>query len=106
MSTRGLVAGADYGSARLGGIWGLYGSYDYFAPGDFRFSSTALSFGTTLQTSLTKALVLQGAFGDFDEAVFARLVEGHAAKRKSPEAAEGLASFAEKRAAKWNPKKG
>jgi methylglutaconyl-CoA hydratase len=54
----------------------------------------------------TKALVLQGAFGDFDEAAFARLVEGHAAKRKSPEAAEGLASFAEKRAAKWNPKKG
>jgi methylglutaconyl-CoA hydratase len=54
----------------------------------------------------TKALVLEGAFGDFDEAAFARLIERHAAKRKSPEAAEGLASFAEKRAAKWSPKKG
>jgi hypothetical protein len=61
LSTRGLVAGADYGSGRLDGIWGLYGSYDYFAPADFRFSSTALSFGTTLQTSLGKSMVLQSS---------------------------------------------
>ena len=61
LSTRGLVAGADYGSGRLGGIWGLYGSYDYFAPTDFRFSSTALSFGTTLQTSLGESMVLQSS---------------------------------------------
>src|SRR5688572_13250294 len=53
----------------------------------------------------TKALVLEGAFGDFDEATFARLIERHAEKRKSAEAAEGLASFAEKRPAKWSPKK-
>jgi len=51
----------------------------------------------------TKALTLQSAFGDFDEAAFARLIESHADKRQSAEAAEGLASFAEKRAAKWKP---
>jgi len=49
----------------------------------------------------TKALALESAFGDLDEAAFARVVEGHAANRQSAEAAEGLASFAEKRAAKW-----
>jgi methylglutaconyl-CoA hydratase len=53
----------------------------------------------------TKALVLEGAFGDFDEAAFTRLIERHAEKRRSAEAAEGVASFAEKRAAKWSPKK-
>ena len=26
LSTRGLIAGADYGAGRLGGIWGLYGT--------------------------------------------------------------------------------
>ena len=36
-----------------------------------------------------------------DEAAFMRLVEGHADKRQSAEAAEGLASFAQKRAAAW-----
>jgi methylglutaconyl-CoA hydratase len=51
----------------------------------------------------TKALTLKQAFGDVDEAAFARLIESHAGKRQSAEAAEGLASFAEKRAAKWKP---
>ena len=41
------------------------------------------------------------AWSDLDEADFAALVESHAAKRQSAEAAEGLASFAEKRAARW-----
>ncbi len=54
----------------------------------------------------TKALILQSAFGDLSEQDFARLVESHAAKRQSAETTEGLASFAEKRAAKWTPKKG
>jgi len=36
-----------------------------------------------------------------DEPVFDRLVAQHAAKRRSAEAAEGLASFAEKRPARW-----
>jgi hypothetical protein len=59
LSTRGLVTGADYDTGRVGGIWGLYGVYDYFAPGDVRFSSTAFSFGTTLQASITESLVVQ-----------------------------------------------
>jgi methylglutaconyl-CoA hydratase len=49
----------------------------------------------------TKALALQSAWGRLDPAEFTRLVEAHAARRRSPEAAEGLASFAEKRAARW-----
>jgi methylglutaconyl-CoA hydratase len=53
----------------------------------------------------TKALTLSGAFGDLGGEAFARLVEAHARKRQSAEAAEGLASFAEKRAATWTPKR-
>ena len=59
LSSRGLVAGADYDTGRLAGIWGLYGTYDYFAPEDFRLSSTSFSFGTTLQASLSESLVVQ-----------------------------------------------
>jgi methylglutaconyl-CoA hydratase len=54
----------------------------------------------------TKALTLQSAFGDLDGVAFARLIESHAAKRQSDEAAEGLASFAEKRPAKWKAGEG
>ena len=61
LSTRGLIAGADYGAGRLGGIWGLYGTYDYFAPDDFHFSSTAVAFGTTLQASISESLVVQSS---------------------------------------------
>jgi hypothetical protein len=61
LSTRGLIAGGDYGAGRLGGIWGLYGTYDYFAPDDFHFSSTAVSFGTTLQASISESLVAQSS---------------------------------------------
>jgi methylglutaconyl-CoA hydratase len=49
----------------------------------------------------TKELVLDSAFGDLSNAEFDRLIERHAEKRQSTEAAEGLASFAEKRAARW-----
>jgi methylglutaconyl-CoA hydratase len=49
----------------------------------------------------TKACALRFAWGGFDEATFAELIESHARKRQSPEAAEGLASFTEKRAARW-----
>ena len=61
LSTRGLIAGADYGAGRLAGIWGLYGTYDYFAPDDFHFSSTAASFGSTLQASISESLVVQSS---------------------------------------------
>ncbi len=61
LSTRGLIAGADYGAGRLEGIWGLYGTYDYFAPDDFHFSSTAVSVGTTLQASISESFVVQSS---------------------------------------------
>lgn len=50
----------------------------------------------------TKAFVLEQAFGAIEDDAFTRLVESHAAKRQSAEAVEGLASFAEKRAAHWS----
>ncbi len=75
LSTRGLIAGADYGAGRLGGIWGLYGTYDYFAPADFHFSSTAVSFGTTLQASISESLVVQSS---------ALVGAGYAAARPPP----------------------
>jgi methylglutaconyl-CoA hydratase len=49
----------------------------------------------------TKSIAFGHAQSDLDTAAFSRLVVAHAAKRRSPEAAEGLASFAEKRAARW-----
>jgi methylglutaconyl-CoA hydratase len=49
----------------------------------------------------TKAWILESAWGGFDRATFDALSTSHAAKRRSAEAAEGLASFAEKRAARW-----
>jgi methylglutaconyl-CoA hydratase len=49
----------------------------------------------------TKACILKSSWGGFDRAAFDALVTNHAAKRRSPEAAEGLASFAEKRPARW-----
>ena len=49
----------------------------------------------------TKAHALAFAWGDADTATFDQLVDAHAAKRRSAEAAEGLASFDERRAARW-----
>lgn len=50
----------------------------------------------------TKALALESAWGRTDGEALTRLVASHAAKRQSAEAAEGLASFAQKRAARWS----
>ena len=49
----------------------------------------------------TKAWILRSAWSDLGEKDFSALVESHSAKRQSAEAAEGLASFREKRAARW-----
>jgi methylglutaconyl-CoA hydratase len=49
----------------------------------------------------TKACILESAWGGFDRTTFDALSASHAAKRRSAEAAEGLASFADKRAANW-----
>ncbi len=52
-------------------------------------------------TAQTKAVAIEWAWGDVSDRQFARLVEQHAVKRQSAEASEGLASFRDKRAAKW-----
>jgi methylglutaconyl-CoA hydratase len=50
----------------------------------------------------TKATKLARACSELDAAAFEALVQAHAAKRQTPEAAEGLASFREKRRARWS----
>jgi len=54
----------------------------------------------------TKKLALESSFGGMavDDAAYTRLVRIHSAKRQTAEAAEGLASFAEKRAGRWSVK--
>lgn len=49
----------------------------------------------------TKALVLEHAWGRLEAERFDVLIARHSAKRQTDEAAEGLASFAEKRPARW-----
>ena len=49
----------------------------------------------------TKAVALDFCHGKLEQPVLDRLVTQHAAKRRSREAVEGLASFAEKRPARW-----
>ncbi len=53
----------------------------------------------------TKSHILESAWGGLDRATMAALVTSHAEARQSAEAAEGLASFAEKRSAAWAKKK-
>jgi methylglutaconyl-CoA hydratase len=54
----------------------------------------------------TKRLAMESSFGGMgvDDAAYARLVRMHSERRGTPEAAEGLSSFAEKRAADWGSK--
>jgi methylglutaconyl-CoA hydratase len=49
----------------------------------------------------TKATTLEQTAGHMGVGVLEELIRSHAAKRQSAEAIEGLASFAEKRPAKW-----
>jgi methylglutaconyl-CoA hydratase len=51
----------------------------------------------------TKAVALESAWGKVSAQAFDRLVEQHAAKRRSAEATEGLDSFRERRPARWYP---
>lgn len=53
----------------------------------------------------TKQHILESAWGGLDKPTLDALIDSHAAARQGPDAAEGLASFAEKRSAKWSPKK-
>lgn len=49
----------------------------------------------------TKAWIMRSAWAHLDDKEFSALIESHSKKRQSAEAAEGLASFAEKRAGNW-----
>jgi methylglutaconyl-CoA hydratase len=51
----------------------------------------------------TKATILDSSWGSLDAAKLDALVASHAQKRQTAEAAEGLASFTEKRRARWAP---
>lgn len=53
-------------------------------------------------TAESKAIALQWAWSKLDGKTFTGLVASHAAKRQSAEAAEGLASFAQKRPGRWH----
>lgn len=61
ISSRGLLWGTDFSwdEEDHRAIWGLYGSYDYYAPQLFRVSSSALSVGTTGQFWLSTPLAVQ-----------------------------------------------
>jgi methylglutaconyl-CoA hydratase len=50
----------------------------------------------------TKACALRSAWSNLKDEAFTTLIESHAAQRQSDEAAEGFASFLEKRPARWN----
>jgi hypothetical protein len=61
ISTRGLLLGEPYDEGRnYRGVWGLYGSYDYFSQEVFRISSSALSLGSTGQLWMSRTVALQG----------------------------------------------
>jgi methylglutaconyl-CoA hydratase len=49
----------------------------------------------------TKAHILEHAESGFDTATFDALIQSHSDQRQTVQAAEGLASFAEKRSANW-----
>lgn len=52
----------------------------------------------------TKAHILEHAWGGFSQPTLEALIDSHANARQTADAAEGLASFAEKRRASWAPK--
>jgi hypothetical protein len=61
LMVRGLLLGKRYESGPdYSGIWGLYGTYDYFVPESFKVSSTGLGVGTTGQWLLSDRCALQG----------------------------------------------
>lgn len=57
---RGLLLGREYGSGTLHGLVGVYGTYCYLSPQLFELSTTAASFGTTLQWWCARRIAVQG----------------------------------------------
>ena len=84
---------------RIGLVHEVVAAADLDAAGDRIIA--ALLENSPIGIAQTKRYALDYAFGDVSGGQLRGLVENHAAKRQSAEAGEGLASFAEKRSAKW-----
>jgi hypothetical protein len=60
LTSHGVIVGRRYDSGEGGGgVWGVYGIYDYLAPQFFRVSSTAVSAGTTFERWSSPSLLWQ-----------------------------------------------
>jgi methylglutaconyl-CoA hydratase len=100
---RYALTGERFGAAeahRIGLVHAVVSPDDLTAAGD-AMVARLLENGPRAMAE-TKACILESSWGGFDRVAFDALVVSHAAKRRSAEAAEGLASFAEKRAARWS----
>jgi methylglutaconyl-CoA hydratase len=100
---RYALTGERFGAAeahRIGLVHAVVPSADLAAAGE-AIVARLLENGPQALAE-TKACIIQSSWGGFDGPTFDALVTSHAAKRRSAEAAEGLASFAEKRAARWS----
>lgn len=60
VTSHGVLAGRRYETGEGGGgVWGLYGIYDYLSPQFFRLSTTAVSGGTSFERWLLPGLLMQ-----------------------------------------------
>jgi methylglutaconyl-CoA hydratase len=99
---RYALTGERFGAAeahRIGLVHGVVPAADLASAGEAMVAR--LLENAPQAMAETKECIIQSSWGGFDQPAFDALVTSHAAKRRSPEAAEGLASFAEKRAARW-----
>lgn len=59
---RGLLYGRSFGGDRLRGLWGLFGSYDYFSPSNVRVAAVGAGPGVSMQLRLGRKSFLQGSY--------------------------------------------
>jgi len=60
LTTHGVLAGRRYGAGEsTGGVWGLYGIYDYLSPQFFRVSTTGVAAGTTAEHWTAGSVLVQ-----------------------------------------------
>jgi methylglutaconyl-CoA hydratase len=83
--------------------------HEVVAPGDLEAAGESI-IGHLLANgpeavAATKLCALRSAWSHLDDDAFSALIEAHATKRQSKEAAEGFAAFIEKRPARWVPTK-
>jgi len=101
---RYALTGERFGAAealRVGLVHKLVPRAELAAAGEAMIA-TLLGNGPAAMAE-TKALALKSAWGGVPPETLEALALGHAQKRRSQEAREGLASFLEKRDARWAP---